>query len=192
MSVRRRMGLDGNALRRPVDRAEAWIRLAVLALFVVAGPVLAWGTATGSYQQRAAAAADERAHRYEIQAVLVADAPFPSGDYVMVAVPTVVGEARWTGPDHSVHSGLLPAAAGARAGSQVTVWTDRTGAPVTEPAQHDDLIVLAGLAGGGTLLGLGVLAGGALLVLRRALDRYRLNAWQDSWSTIGPQWTDRV
>ncbi|TMM34797.1 MAG: hypothetical protein E6F99_21445 [Actinobacteria bacterium] len=192
MSVLRRVGLDGNPLRRPVDRAEAWLRLAVLALFVVAGPVLAWGTASRGYHDGAAAAERERAARHEIDAVLVTDAPLPSGDYAMVATPTVVADARWTGPDRSVHSGLLPAAAGAPAGSTVTLWTDRDGVPVTAPAQHDDLLARAGLAGGGTLLGLATVTGAALLVLRRMLDRYRLNAWQDAWSTVGPQWTDLI
>ena len=37
-----------------------------------------------------------------------------------------------------------------------------------------------------------ITAGAALLVLRRMLDRYRLNAWQDAWSTVGPQWTDLI
>ena len=39
----RSLGLDGNPLRRASDRAEAWIRIGVLAAFLVAGPQAATG-----------------------------------------------------------------------------------------------------------------------------------------------------
>lgn len=35
------LGLDGNPLRRASDRAEAWIRIGLLAAFLVAGPLAA-------------------------------------------------------------------------------------------------------------------------------------------------------
>jgi hypothetical protein len=34
----RALGLDGNPLRRATDRAEAWIRIGLVAVFLVAGP----------------------------------------------------------------------------------------------------------------------------------------------------------
>ena len=37
----RALGLDGNPLRRASDRAEAWIRIGLLAVFLIAGPVAA-------------------------------------------------------------------------------------------------------------------------------------------------------
>jgi hypothetical protein len=39
----RALGLDGNPLRRASDRAEAWIRVGLLAIFLIAGPVAAIG-----------------------------------------------------------------------------------------------------------------------------------------------------
>src|SRR5256885_1361350 len=60
------------------------------------------------------------------------------------------------------------------------------------PAYHDGLRGRAGLAGGGTRGARATVPGAALVVLRRMLDRYRLNAWQDAWSTVGPQWTDLI
>jgi len=37
----RALGLDGNPLSRASDRAEAWVRLGLLAVFLAAGPVAA-------------------------------------------------------------------------------------------------------------------------------------------------------
>jgi hypothetical protein len=37
----RALGLDRNPLRRPTDRAEAWIRVGLLAVFLIAGPMAA-------------------------------------------------------------------------------------------------------------------------------------------------------
>ena len=34
-------GLDGNPLRRASHRAEAWIRIGLLAIFLIAGPLAA-------------------------------------------------------------------------------------------------------------------------------------------------------
>jgi hypothetical protein len=42
----RALGLDGNPLRRASDRTEAWIRIGLLAVFLIAGPMAA-GAAGG-------------------------------------------------------------------------------------------------------------------------------------------------
>jgi hypothetical protein len=55
----RALGLDRNPLRRATDRAEAWIRVGLLAVFLVAGPMAAIG-------------AGHWAHRAGITAVLAA------------------------------------------------------------------------------------------------------------------------
>jgi hypothetical protein len=39
----RALGLDGNPLRRANDRAEAWIRVCLLIVFLIAGPLVALG-----------------------------------------------------------------------------------------------------------------------------------------------------
>jgi hypothetical protein len=39
----RALGLDRHPLRRASDRAEAWIRVGLLAVFLLAGPVAAHG-----------------------------------------------------------------------------------------------------------------------------------------------------
>src|SRR5436190_6721 len=42
-SLARRLGLDANPLRRGTDRAEAWIRIALVLAFLVGAPLAGWG-----------------------------------------------------------------------------------------------------------------------------------------------------
>ena len=45
--LRRVLGLDRNPLYRASDRAEAWIRIVVLAAFLAGGPLAVIGGPTG-------------------------------------------------------------------------------------------------------------------------------------------------
>jgi hypothetical protein len=45
----RALGLDRNPLRRASDRAEAWIRIALLGIFLIAGPIAALDAGHGAY-----------------------------------------------------------------------------------------------------------------------------------------------
>ena len=45
----RALGLDRNPLRRATDRAEAWIRIGLLAVFLIAGPMAALGAGHWAY-----------------------------------------------------------------------------------------------------------------------------------------------
>ena len=59
------LGLDRNPLRRATDRAEAWIRVALLGIFLIAGPIAAldaghWAYHAGITVARAPAALSHR------------------------------------------------------------------------------------------------------------------------------------
>jgi hypothetical protein len=45
----RALGLDRNPLRRATDRAEAWIRVGLLGIFLIAGPMAALGAGHWAY-----------------------------------------------------------------------------------------------------------------------------------------------
>jgi hypothetical protein len=51
----RALGLDGNPLRRATDRAEAWIRIGLLVVFLIAGPLAALDAGGWAYRTAAAA-----------------------------------------------------------------------------------------------------------------------------------------
>jgi hypothetical protein len=48
----RALGLDGNPLRRASDRAEAWIRIGLLAVFLIAGPIASVAAGGWAYHAR--------------------------------------------------------------------------------------------------------------------------------------------
>jgi hypothetical protein len=64
----RALGLDRNPLRRATDRAEAWIRVGLLGIFLIAGPIAAlhaghWTYHAGITVARAPAAPSHRANK---------------------------------------------------------------------------------------------------------------------------------
>ena len=175
-----------NALRRPVDRIEGAVLVALSAAFLVAVAVAAV-LGTHTYQSQRAASAGLR----PAVAVLVQAGPF----YGSLAYPGQA-EARWRDPGGGKQSGVLttvtaPGIIGAAAGARIPVWLDRSGQPAAPPGGQVAMIVNA--------LALGAaVAGGAVVALlicyalcRLALDRRRLTAWESAWSLTGPRWTTR-
>jgi hypothetical protein len=175
-----------NALRRPVDRIEGAVLVALSAAFLVAVAVASiLGTHTYESQRAASAGLHPAA------AVLIQAGPL----YGSLAQPGRAA-ARWSNPGGGEQSGVLttvtaPGIAGAAAGTRIPIWLDRSGQPVTPPGGQivmivNALAIAAAVAGG---------AGMALLICyalcRLALDRRRLSAWESAWSLTGPRWTTR-
>ena len=64
------LGLDGNPLRRASDRAEAWIRVGLLAIFLIAGPPAALGAGHWAYHAGISGARVQApAHRVQVKPV---------------------------------------------------------------------------------------------------------------------------
>ena len=64
------LGLDGNPLRRASDRAEAWIRVGLLAIFLLAGPPAALGAGHWAYHAGISGARVQApAHRVQVKPV---------------------------------------------------------------------------------------------------------------------------
>jgi hypothetical protein len=64
----RALGLDGNPLRRSSDRAEAWIRIGLLAVFLIARPAAALGTGGWAYHEGITAGAGQVAPARHLKA----------------------------------------------------------------------------------------------------------------------------
>ncbi|MEV0634725.1 hypothetical protein AB0I77_07080 [Streptomyces sp. NPDC050619] len=170
-------------LRRRSDVIEAWIVLAGW-LFALVGALIA-GQATAAAVERAAE--QQRAHGREVSAVLVEDAK----DRVSERVPTdyrVSAKVRWTAPDGTTHTDKARVPAKTRAGSTVTVWTDRNDNITTKPLSAAETRLHA--ISGGVLAAMG--AGGATLgaawVVRLQLDRRRMAQWAEEWERIDTRW----
>jgi hypothetical protein len=175
-----------NPLRRPVDRIEGAVLVALSAAFLAA---IAFACLVGAHTyhtQRAATAGLRPA-----AAVLLQDGP--TADRLGRIGQT---EARWFLPGGGEQSGVLttataPEIAGAVAGDRISVWLNRSGQPVASPADQTVIIIYALTAGlvAAALAGLALLLAYALC--RRILDRRRLVAWESAWNRTGPTWTTR-
>jgi hypothetical protein len=160
----RAFGLDGNPLRRASDRAEAWIRAGLVAIFLIAGPLAALGA--GHLAHQAALGAGHLAYQAEITR-----APVQATRTHLVKTALLQRALTTTGPAGANGSRL------ARMGAR---W-EGTGSS----AGTDEVLA------GGTALALLALA--LLAVLRLAvmfLNRLRLAAWETAWSKVGSQWTE--
>jgi hypothetical protein len=176
-----------NTLRRPVDRIEGTVLVALTAAFLVAMAV-ASVLGVHRYQSQRTASAGLR----PVVAVLSQAGPLFYGSLAQLGQ----AEARWRDPGAGGQSGVLttataPDIVGAAAGARIPVWLDRSGQPVAPPGGQVAMIVNAlapsiAVAGG---------AGMTLLVCyglcRLVLDRRRLAAWESAWSLTGPRWTTR-
>ena len=101
----RALGLDSNPLRRASDRAEARIRIGLVAIFLIVGPLAAQGAGHWAYHAEITGATVRATRTYRVKvvplqpAVAIAD---PANAYG--SGPAGTG-ARWEGTGSSIRSG---------------------------------------------------------------------------------------
>ncbi|MDQ1021524.1 Rv1733c family protein [Streptomyces afghaniensis] len=174
-----------NPLKRRADKVEAWVVLGVWMLTVFVA-VLAGLTVGRSVED---GLARERVEWRPLVARLAERAPgTASGNGDVTRAEHVWAQARWTAADGSSHSGQVRVPAGSRAGSPITVWTDREGRQVTRPVGEVQARIRASLIGGvaGVFAATAPLAAGR--AVRRRLERRRMDQWDAEWSRFGPLW----
>jgi hypothetical protein len=71
----RALGLDRNPLRRATDRAEAWIRAGLLAVFLIAGPMTALSAGHWAYHAGTPAARVPAAPAHRVRPAALQQAP---------------------------------------------------------------------------------------------------------------------
>jgi hypothetical protein len=191
----RRLGLDGNPLRRRIDKLAACMAALLMAVFLIGTPMLS--VAAARWAGHAAATAQRAARSWrQVPAVLLRGAPLPAvgwpfGSFWVTARGSSWVMARWAAPDGHERAGRILVSTGLAGGHTVRLWVDAAGSPTGPPphygapmASEAPAAVLATVALGGVLWWL---AG----AVRRALDRRRLAAWEAAWAAVGPQWTWR-
>jgi hypothetical protein len=182
----RRLGTDGNPLRRRTDRIEAWLLPAAAAAFLALSPLVAGGT--GSLVRTDIAAARQAEHSWHhVPAVVLKPVAGPAS---AADTWTVWAPARWTAAGGR-HVANVPVPARTSAGSLVTVWLDRAGKvelpPLTAGQARGHVIAM-------TLIALAILAGflaGMVSLTRWVLNRRRLTAWEIAWRSVAPIWTGK-
>lgn len=190
-SLRRRLGLDANPVRRRTDRAETWFRIWMLVFFMIAAPITSIGFTHWTDASMTSQAQAQTAREHLVTATLLTQA---AGNSRFPAAGTAISwaVARWTAPDSTRWAGQVQALAGARKGSTVRVWTDTHGrlaaAPVARSQIVSRLITVAAL----TPLALALLLLTITGLVHRALERRRMAAWEADWTAVEPQWTHRL
>jgi hypothetical protein len=189
VKLSRRLGLDGNPLRRRADKIEAWLAPVAIAVFLALCPVVAIGISAWVHADNAAANRAEHSW-HTVVAVLLQSAPGPAESDGGANTWTVWTRARWS-VGGVQRTGAVPVPAKSPAGSTHTVWLNGAGAVQVPPAPASQVAALADTATCVGLTGLAVLLAGLTWLIRRALDRRRLARWESAWLTVGPRWSHR-
>jgi len=191
-ALARRMGVDANPLRRGCDRAEAWLRLGLVLVFLIASPLAAFGLGHLTNDASIRAARAEAANEHQVAAVLLHRVSRNSDDPLYSTSELAWAQAKWTAPDGRRRVGEVPAAVGSRAGRKVPIWVDSIGQLVYPPIGQGQIAsrIIAVVALTPAILAIILLGAGWLI--RRLLDRRRMASWAAEWSAVEPLWTKRT
>lgn len=191
-ALARRMGMDANPLRRGCDRAEAWLRLGLVLVFLIASPLAAFGLGHLTNDASVRAARAEAANEHQVAAVLLHRVSHNSNDPLYSTSELAWAQARWIAPDGQRRVGEVPAAVGSRAGRRVPIWVNNAGQLVYPPIGQGQIAsrVIAVVALTPAILAVILLGVGWLI--RHLLDRRRLAGWATEWSAVEPLWTKRT
>jgi hypothetical protein len=182
------LGLGSNPLRRASDRAEAWIRAGLLAVFLITGPLAAPAAGGWVSHLYVAAVSARAAHAHAVRAILLQPARAAAGLTMAGRATAVWVTARWDSSGGPPRTGEVSAPAGSPAGTVVTVWLDPSGTvigPSPPDTQADDAVPVAAA----TLVVMAFALLGLLRLAQRLLNARRLAAWETAWSATGPRWT---
>lgn len=174
-----------NPLRRPHDRIEGAVLLALSAAFLVA---MAAASLIGAHLYQSQRAAD--AGLRPATAILIQGAPYSK------LTPAWEVMARWPAAGGGERSGELtavtdPALASTAAGTRIPIWLNHDDEPAAPPSGQLITITFA------LFTTLSIVAGAAVGLLicyglcRLGLDKRRLAAWESAWAATGPRWTSR-
>jgi hypothetical protein len=186
----RRFTLGSGPLKRASDRLECLARLLLVCSLLTAVPI-SLAVVTTTYVQARATATAQAADRHRVTARLLEDVPATAGqDWRSPGQDQVT--AVWTDPAGIEHRVTVPVPPSTRAGTTVSLWTDRNGNRTTRPLSHGDVVGQAGGQGIVTFAVLSLIAWGAYRSFRTLLDRNRFRRWAAEWAVVEPVWTRTV
>jgi hypothetical protein len=186
----RRFTLGSGPLKRTSDRIQFLARVLLVCCLVTAIPV-ALVVASVVHAQALTEASAQSLERHQVDAELVAAPTVTTGESDDIAQP-LRAPATWPGPSGEEHTGVVVVPTGATAGSTVPIWVDGDGDLTSRPLDAGDAMARAVGMAAVTYGWISILAAGAYLAFRAALDRSRLRRWATDWAVIEPEWTRRV
>ena len=187
--IARKLGLDGNPLRRRTDRIAACAAALLLAVFLIGAPFLSVAAVGWAGRPAAAQLRAERSW-HQVPAILLQAAPKPAASADGVPGYSQV-LARWTAPDGRTRTGRIPVSTSMAAGRPVRLWVNAAGSP-TAPPLNDRLVpAYEATAAVIATVTLGIILLCLACAGRWVLDRRRLAGWEAAWAAVGPHWTRR-
>ena len=172
--LRRRCGLDGNDLRRRVDRAQWRVGLLLLLLFLVAAPIACAHVVSSVDAAGVRAERYEAATRHRVDATVVGVTPLESGREVNVV---------WTGADGTPHTGRYTSWRATVVGEHRVLWTGpRHTLGEMGPRKHARTIGDDVSAGAAVLAVTGLPMLTVYLAFRWGCDRRRYRQWDEEWA----------
>ncbi|HET9896088.1 MAG TPA: hypothetical protein VFQ44_14265 [Streptosporangiaceae bacterium] len=181
--------MDGNPLRRGLDRTERALWVMLVLGFLAAAPVVA---PFAGHFARSAGLTEVKAQRSwrEVDAVLLRRAPRQYYGYNSVMTVWVPGQ--WHAPSGGTRSGLVPTQSGMPAGANVPIWVNRSGQltgkrPMTTGVVGVRVAAVESLA----VTSLAVVTLLLAWLVRWIMDRRRLTYWGIEWACFGPRWSAR-
>lgn len=184
----RRLGLGHNPLRRPTDRIESALLVLVLLAGLVMVPIGAVvGTSVGEAGEERVAR--QRSLLQHVQARTTEDAPALTGQEIgQLTWPVSVV---WPDPIGGERRARADVVLGTKAGSEVTIWLDRSGRLVKPPRTAGDSAAIGGATGFGVVLAGWIVLWLLMAAAVRKLDRSRSRQWAAEWEQVAPRWTGR-
>ncbi|MFA1542565.1 Rv1733c family protein [Actinomadura monticuli] len=172
---RRSLGLDGNDLRRDVDRAQQRLGIVLLMLFFGIALPLGVHTAQTVYDSGV------RAERHEA-------ATWRRVDATVVKVKEVSGRHRvtvaWTGPDGTRRTGDYTTWRGSAVGSRIAVWAGPGTVSLLPPRDHSRTVAQTGVVAAAVALATALPLLGVHRLARRRFDRHRDRLWDAAWARL--------
>ena len=186
----RRWRLDCNPLRRPSDRVESAVLAVLVIAFIVAAPFAALACGAWVHAIAHRVQATQQASRYQVPAVVL---QVPHGSQAAgYAALVPEAQARWTAPDGKVVSGEVPVSATTAVRTVVRVWITRDGQLTDAPLQDTQVAGQADLAATFGVVALAAVVTVTGVLVRRALDKRRMAAWDADWRATRRRWTHRA
>jgi hypothetical protein len=187
--IARRLGLDGNPLRRRTDKFAACAAVLLLAVFLISAPFLSMAAARWAGRPGAPEIRAERSW-HQVPAILLQAAPNPPATFGGISGYSLV-LARWTVPDGQARTGRIPVSTPLAAGRAVRLWVNAAGSPAGPPLTHRLVLAYEVTAAATATAALGIMLLCLAWAGRWVLDRRRLAGWEAAWAAVGPHWTKR-
>lgn len=173
-----------NPLVRQSDRHQARVAALLLALILVATPIVAvFGFV---YHAGLAERAETQLQQHsQATATLLEGTSAVRTDMDGARIPRrAVAQAEWSTPDGMTHTGQIPVDANAHKGDTLSIWIDPDGAPVRPPMTSSETTAVAAIAALGIWLAVAVTLAGIYHLVSARLDRARYAEWDRQWREL--------